>query len=498
MITLITNSSPLAEIGTKTLSGYLISKQIDCQVIYLDNIMDDHLDNKTKTAILNLVKGNSLIGMSLMTKDFFLFKDLVAFLKKKTRARIIWGGIHPTVKPDEAINFCDFVCVGEGEEPLYQLCRKIRTGKFKNIPNLIYKKNHKVYKNDVGFIVENLDELPFPDYEFSRSYILSDGKIIKIPKGVTKKGKILPSTLLFYSQRGCPYACSYCTNYFLRTFYGAKGRYFYRLSSVKRIIKELEKYKKMMPFIDKIIINDDDFLARKSEEIKEFSLAYNKSIGLPFYINAVGNFVADDKIKWLVDASLKGISIGIQTGSKRVLKNIYHRPIFNEINIKASRIINKYKNNLIVKYDLILDNPYEFENDKIKTIKLLNRLSRPFDLQLCSLIFFPGTRMYAQARKDGLIFNEELQIYRKRYQIDIANDYFNAVFLLNSIKVLPIWLNNILINKVILRNIFFRPFRFLMGHSIKLLLVIKGLKALSYSPDLFRHYLKYLVVWRRS
>lgn len=497
MIILITNSSPLSEIGTKTLSGYLIDKQIDCKVIYLNNIMDDYLDDKIKTAILDIVQDNRLVGMSLMTKDFFLFKDLTAFLKKNTDAQIIWGGIHPTVKPDEAINFCDFVCVGEGEEPLYLLCKKTDSDNFVDVPNIVYKEEGKILKNSVEFIVENLDKLPFPDYEFRNSYILSDGKIIKIPEELTIKKKILGSTLAFYSQRGCPYACSYCTNYFLRNLYKDKKKFFYRRSSVERIIKELERYKRMMPFIETIVINDDDFLAREYEEIKEFSIAYKKLIGLPFYINAVGRYVEENKIKLLVGASLKGISVGIQTGSERVLKDIYCRPIYNKTNIEASRIINKYKNNLAVKYDLIVDNPYEFDNDKIKTAKLLSRLSRPFDLQLHSLVFFPGTKMYDQAKRDGLILNEELQIYRKRYQIDIANDYFTAIFFLNSILVLPKWLNRLLISKIILRNIFLAPFRFLIRKSVKLLLIIKGLKILIHSPILIKHYIKYLTVWRK-
>lgn len=494
MITLITNSSPLAEIGTKTLSGYLIDRKIDCKVIYLNNIMGEYIDENIKTKILRIVRDSSIVGMSLMTKDFFLFKDLTAFLKKKTKAKIIWGGIHPTVKPDEAINFCDFVCVGEGEEPLYLLCQKLNSKKFTDVPNLVYKKGNKVIRNNVGFIVNNLNTLPLPDYEFKTSYILYDGKIIKIPQDLTLKKKLLGANLAFYSQRGCPYSCTYCTNYFLRDLYKTKGKLFYRRSSVERIIKELETYKKLMPFIESIVINDDEFLARSDEEIKEFSIAYKKVIGLPFYINALGSFVKKDKIKYLVDACLKGISIGIQTGSKRILKHIYYRPVFSETNIKASRIVNKYKNNLEVKYDLIVDNPYEHENDKIQTVKLLNRLSRPFDLQLHSLVFFPGTRMYDLAKRDGLIEDEESQIYRKRYQIDITNEYFNAIFFINSISLLPVWLNNFLINKNVRKSVFFSPFRFLMSRSIKFLLIIKALKIVIHSPSVLKHYIKYLTI----
>lgn len=497
MVTLITNSSPLAEIGIKTLSAYLTEKKIDCKVIYLNNIVSGKLSNNTKAAILNIAKDSRLIGMSLMTKDFFLFKDLTAFLKENTNSKIIWGGIHPTVKPDEAINYCDFVCVGEGEEPLYLLSKKIKSNSFTGIPNIVYKKRNKIYKNNVGFLVEDLDKLPFPDYEFKNSYTLFDGKLIKIPKDLTKKGKILGSILAFYSQRGCPYSCAYCANQSFKNLYRTKGKAFYRRNSVQRIIKELETYKRIMPFVDKIIINDDEFLARGSEEIKEFSVAYKKTIGLPFYVNTIARFVDKDKIQYLVNASLKGIAMGIQTGSKRVLKDIYYRAVYNKANIEASKIFNKYKH-LEISYDFILDNPYEFENDKIQTIKLLNRLARPFSIQLYSLVFFPGTIIYERAKKDGLISDEESQVYRKLYQIDIANGYLNAIFFLNSISILPKWLNKLLISKIIRKNIYFALFRLLMGKSIKLLLVVKGLKHVIHSPQLLKHYIKYLPVLRNT
>lgn len=496
MVTLITNSSPLAEIGIKTLSGYLAAKNVPCKVIYLNNIVDNYISDEVKNALLKVAKGSSLIGLSLMTKDFFLFKELTAFLKENTKARIIWGGIHPTVKPDEAINFCDFVCVGEGEEPLYLLTKKLKSNKFSDIPNIVYKKHNKILKNNVDFLIGNLDTLPLPDYEFKNSYILFEGKLIKIPKNLTTRGKVLGSVLAFYSQRGCPFSCTYCANYTLRNLYIKKGKLFYRRSSVKRIIEELKVYKKMMPFIKEIIINDDEFLARSTEEIKEFSIAYKKEIDLPFSVNAIGTFVEEDKIKWLADASLKGVALGIQTGSNRVLKNIYNRSVFNKINIKASKVFSKYKH-LDISYDLILDNPYEFENDKIKTIKLINRLFRPFYLQLYTLIFFPGTKIYEMAKKDGFIKDEESQIYRKRYQIDIGNGYLNSIFFLNSIWLLPKWLNDLLISKTLCKNLFFLPFRFLMGRSIKFLLLIKGIKHIFHSPRLLKHYVKYLPVLHR-
>ena len=44
-------------------------------------------------------------------------------------------------------------------------------------------------------------------------------------------------------------------------------------------------------------------------------------------------------------------------------------------------------------YDVILDNPWETEQDTLQTARLLSRLPRPFGLAMSSLLFFPGTEL---------------------------------------------------------------------------------------------------------
>ena len=112
--------------------------------------------------------------------------------------------------------------------------------------------------------------------------------------------------------------------------------------------------------------------------------------------------VSDEKIKLLVDAGCTDIIIGIQ-GSERINLEIYHRNQTDKDVLNAARILNKYKDKLAVMYDVITCNPYEKPEDVINLIRLLQKLPKPYYLSVNNLVFFPGTKLYDRAKKEGLI-----------------------------------------------------------------------------------------------
>jgi len=49
----------------------------------------------------------------------------------------VWGGPHPTAKPEECLQYADLVCLGEGEESLVDLAESIAAGQaVDHIPNI--------------------------------------------------------------------------------------------------------------------------------------------------------------------------------------------------------------------------------------------------------------------------------------------------------------------------------------------------------------------------
>lgn len=102
-----------------------------------------------------------LIAFSCTTFGFTLAKRFVK-IAKRTMPEVptICGGIHPTFAPGKAIltEGLDMVCLGEGEESMLELCKRLSDGEeYLDIPNIWVNRNGIVHKNDVRPVNQDLD-----------------------------------------------------------------------------------------------------------------------------------------------------------------------------------------------------------------------------------------------------------------------------------------------------------------------------------------------------
>jgi radical SAM superfamily enzyme YgiQ (UPF0313 family) len=126
--------------------------------------------------------------------------------------------------------------------------------------------------------------------------------------------------------------------------------------------------------------------------------------------------ISEEKMEMLVDAGLVYLQMGVETGSAKIQELFNRKQMNNERIMKAINIINKYKGRMFPpSYDFILDVPYETDEDKIESLKLIARIPKPFHLQPFSLVLYPGTKLYEIAKNDGMIQDEKKQIYEKSY-----------------------------------------------------------------------------------
>ena len=92
--------------------------------------------------------------------------DEIKEYKITNKIPVIAGGVFPTFAPDICINhdLVDMVCVGEGENALIDLCKKIENKKeYTNITNVWIKKNNEIVeKNSISNPV-NFNENPIID-----------------------------------------------------------------------------------------------------------------------------------------------------------------------------------------------------------------------------------------------------------------------------------------------------------------------------------------------
>ena len=244
----------LNSFSIRTLHSVLTKEKIYVDSLFFkcenpNNTMDKPSEKEIES-LINFIKekGYDIIGLSVRSSIFSLAKEISLKIRKlKCNTKIVWGGVQVTLNPNECVSYADFIVIGEGERAIVEIAKNKDLSKIKNI---YFKKNNKIIKNDVGYVEENLDNIPPPDFLGKNKYFFNDGKVI--PLNTSKYKTRYP----IMTSRGCPFNCTYCCNNALRGIY--RGKYL-RRRSVDNVIGELVKAKKDFPNLMSISFLDDVF-----------------------------------------------------------------------------------------------------------------------------------------------------------------------------------------------------------------------------------------------
>jgi anaerobic magnesium-protoporphyrin IX monomethyl ester cyclase len=461
---LISPYSNISAMGLRQISACLKMAGWDTRLIFLPDVGEQlyaprpHPQDYSPTVkdqVCDLCADVDLVGISVMSNFVGRARALTQAIHDRLSIPVVWGGIHPTVKPHECLIWADFVCVGEGEQAVVELVGRAATGRdCTDIPNIWLKDSRgQIVSNPVRPLNRSLDDLPFPDYELGQQYVLHRGRVVPLTSELLARYLINPfigeSPVVYMTcmTRGCPYECAYCCASALSQIYPDWCRL--RRHSPEYIVAEINAARQLVPPIQAIMFLDDTFLATSADEIWRFSEMYREQVGLPFQMMATPGSVTEEKIRYLVEAGLRDIEMGIQTGSRRI-RDLFHRPEDNTQVLAAAQCISRFQVSIPrPRYDVISDNPYETFADRLELLRLLYQLPRPFMLHLFSLTFYPGTQLYRRARADGLIQDDDRDVYPKNI-VQPAPTYYNfALWCMH--RNLPRWLLCLLIQPLLLR-----------------------------------------------
>lgn len=427
-VTLISPYKMVWSPGVRILSACLKEEGHDVIVIFLPGEFTDKYEESVLNSVVDLSADSGLIGVALMTNFFDKAVQITQKLKKSLNIPIIWGGVHPTIRPEECLDYADIVCRGEGEQSLVELVRRMENGEnYYGVTGMWFKANGEIIKNELRSPVKDMDSIPFQDYSYKNHYVLSSGCICKMDEILLKK--CLSGSYEIMATRGCPYGCAYCCNSTFNAMHPNETPV--RKRSIENIIKELIEVKQNLPFIECIRLDDDNFFAYSMEDLEKFCAEYKKNIGLNMHVTGVHpNIINRERLTLFLDAGLTFVRIGIQTASERT-KKLYNRRQTNKQVAKSVKLIHSFRDKIkLPQYDIILDNPWETEDDLIETLMFLAKLPSPYYLELLSLTFYPETLLYKKAKSEGIITDDLKDVYRKPEYHNCKRHYLNELFFL--------------------------------------------------------------------
>ena len=325
--------------------------------------------------------------------------------------KMVSGGIHPSSFPEDTLEITDYVIAGEGYEPLYEWCLEPdRT----DIRNLWVKTGAGIVSNKIRPAMENIDDLPFPDYGPEGHYICEN----EILKPVTYKilKKYMGKYYSVFTSHGCPFECSFCINSTYKKL--GQGYDIFRYHSVDYVIAQIKYCLSLSSDLEYISIPDDGFIFHSETYIEEFCKKYKQEINLPFAVmGIIPSYLTEKKLKLLVEAGMIRSRVGLQSGNRSVLKS-YRRPGLLSKFEECHNMLKKYPQLVFPYYDFIIDNPIvDTEQDMLDSINFLMGLKGRFTLILYSLRMYYGTEIYEKARKQNIesfYFDSHYGNYSKR------------------------------------------------------------------------------------
>ena len=458
-VTLISPYNVVSATGVRTLSAVLKAAGVESRLVMLPPVGAEagwgeagvHIAYSAAALdqVAEVVRDSDLIGISLTSNYFDNATHITERLRRSTRAPIIWGGVHPTLRPEECLEHADLVCIGEGEDALLELALKMaHGGDYTGVRNIWYRHDGEIVRTPLRPLPTDLDVYPYPDYDLDAEYVLHEGALqpmtrallYKFLENVTYEKGVTYRALM---SRTCRNRCAYCGNSALGKLYGKQWRV--RRRNVPHFIGELKQAIARFPEIQRIVIEDDFFLD-DDEAIREFCDAYKKEVGLPFVVAGMfPGIINEERIRLLVDAGMRRAGVGIQTGSKHVMQKIYHRPCTQEQILRVFGILGKFQDRFKPTYQYIVDNPWETEEDQLETLRQLFLIPKPYILELFSLVLFPGTRLSERAIEEGLITDEHTQVYLKDYHSP-KHSYITALCRLFQVQYVPHWVIRLLMS----------------------------------------------------
>ena len=356
-------------------------------------IIDMEADKLTleETVQRTLTFKPDVVGITIhATAAYNSARQLMLRLKElEPNLKIMVGGHHATFLPESILrDGFDIVALGEGDETVRELVTALDNGlSLKNIRGIVFREGSTIVRTEQRPLMVDIDSLPFPALD-----------LVDREKYHFRTFGSNETVVCLETSRGCPYSCDFCS---VTPTWGYRRRY----KSNDRIIAEMEMARKAG--YDWIFFTDDIFFLKQnlSQRKELFASIIDNGIDIRWLAQMRADAIARDPdiIPFAVKAGFRVAAIGVESGSREVLKKMRK-------GIRAADTVNAIKaldeNGVVVLLSFMIGAPYERFRDMLSTVRLAIKLAGAGAdvVQFTIYTPLPGTAIFRQALEDDSIF----------------------------------------------------------------------------------------------
>lgn len=344
-----------------------------------------------------------MLMFSVLERNYSTFRLLGETAKgQRPDLPILAGGILPSIFPEMVLRepFVDWICVGEGETVVRRVAAAWpdRTA-ITALPNIWSKRNQELVKNPCGPL-EDIEAIPDQDwtgFDVRHLYKPFEGNVYTGGS--------------FEWSRGCYNRCAFCVGPALRRVYQATGRTYHRTKSVSKTVDEIVRKKDAYGLTLNAFCDTNFLQAIPEPLLREFCTEYGRRVAVPFMIQTSAESINENKLLMLMDAGCVTASIGVESGSEHIRKNVINKGPARQRIKECFDLCRRHNFRLTANY--IIGLPFETEADVYETIRF-NREINPPSIAVHFFSPFLGTELYDVSVKHGFYeaYDPNASVYR--------------------------------------------------------------------------------------
>lgn len=351
----------MPSIGKKDNDEYIRTWQMEpLSIAQLAGLTPDNIELKffdDRLEEINYDETADLVAISVETytsrKSYQISNEF-----RKRKVKVILGGFHPTLIPNEAIEYADSVLIGEAEGLWDKVLQDVKDNKLK-----------KFYKSDVRPSLNGLR--PKRD--------IFNGK------------KYLPINLV-ESARGCHFSCNFCS---IGSFY----KQTYNCRPIFEVVNEIRDLKRKNIFL----IDDNIGVNRtRAKELFEALIPLNVRWVSQISINLLND---DELVNLMAKSGCIGVLIGFESLDSNNLEQMNKG--WNKKVISYEEAVQKLRDKGIATYATFLFG-YDYDNlDSFNKALEFALKHKFFLIAFNHLVPFPGTPLYEKLYNEGRILHDK-------------------------------------------------------------------------------------------